>query len=190
VNLEHFRKLLAKHLLPVLRAEGFRGSGATLRRVAAPLVHVFNVQGSSGGERCYLILGAHLSFLSAQPLVPDKLLEYECAFRARLNPPEEAALGWSYGGSATAAEAMALAAVDVWRSQGRAFFAAYAVYPASFATLVEGFSPHTAHPAASLTMAKVAKQLGERERAKAIAMSAIQQVSSSAAALRRSLEEF
>lgn len=58
-----FMKALGARLYPILRANGFKGSGATLRRIKEPIVHVFNVQGSAGSAQCYLNLGAHLTFL-------------------------------------------------------------------------------------------------------------------------------
>ncbi|NRF72239.1 DUF4304 domain-containing protein [Aquincola sp. S2] len=63
MNRTAFFALLSKRLLPILRAEAFRGSSPTLRRVDGVVVHVFNVQSSAGGACCYLNLGAHLAFL-------------------------------------------------------------------------------------------------------------------------------
>ena len=86
---KHFTSLLSKRLYPLLRAEGFRGTGATLRRVSEPVVEVFNVQGSSGGDRCYLNLGVHLTFLPAaggRIVLPGELKESHCAFRTRIDP--------------------------------------------------------------------------------------------------------
>lgn len=50
IPMEHaFRKALPRALWRTLRADGFNGSGNTLRRVALPLVHVFNIQGDRHG---------------------------------------------------------------------------------------------------------------------------------------------
>lgn len=51
MNRTTFLKLLTQKLFPVLKTEGFEGSGQTLRRIDGPLIHVFNVQGASGGRR-------------------------------------------------------------------------------------------------------------------------------------------
>ena len=62
--------LLARHLHPVLRAAGFKGSGATLRRISGPLIHIFNVRGSRSAPVCYLNLGVHLAFLPPEGGLP------------------------------------------------------------------------------------------------------------------------
>jgi hypothetical protein len=192
MNLPAFTKLLSRHLYPILRQEGFRGSGANLRRINGPLVHVFNVQGSSGSERCYLNLGAHLAFLSAnsKDWQPEKALEYDCAFRTRLSPPAEQAFGWSYGNSEAEAEANALCAVAAWEGEGRPFFAQYATFPDDFVRLVAEFSPDQAHPGACLTMARIAAHLGDPARAASIAASALGRVGAQATTLRHSLHQF
>ena len=85
-----FLKLLTRHLYPVLKAEGFEGSGQTLRRIRGPIVHVFNVQGASGGKACYLNLGAHYDFLPCEGgafVPPAEIEESHCVFRERIDPP-------------------------------------------------------------------------------------------------------
>lgn len=192
MNLQAFTKLLSKHMYPVLRQEGFRGSGATLRRANGTLVHVFNVQGSRGGQRCYLNLGVQLAFLSTSEgqWQPDKVLEYQCAFRSRIDPPSEQAFGWHYGNSESESEANVVAAVAAWDQQGRSFFAQYATFPSDFARLVAEFSADDAHPATCLTMARIAAHLGNPHRAASIAASAIDRVAAQATGLRHSLNQF
>jgi hypothetical protein len=117
MDLAAFKKGLARHLYPVLRGEGFKGSGATLRRVAGPLVHVFNMQGNQGGARCYLNLGVQLDFLlpgAARPL--EQVLEYECEFRERIDPPDAHALGWGFGNSPEETDTNARAVVAQWEA--------------------------------------------------------------------------
>jgi hypothetical protein len=192
MNLQVFTKLLSKHLYPQLRNEGFRGSGATLRRVNGLLVHVFNVQGGSGGQRCYLNLGTHLAFLSGDggsDWQPNKVLEYQCAFRSRIDPPAEQEFGWSYGSSETEAEANALAVVEAWETQGLPFFAKYSTFPEDFARLVDEVSPEQSHPSTCLTAARIASHLGNPRRAAAIAASALERVSAQATGLRHSLRQ-
>src|SRR5689334_18774413 len=97
MNREYYLKSLAKTLYPTLRSEDFNGSGTTLRRLRGPLIHVFNVQGSSDSRRCYMNLGAHLDFLPSgggRVCDPKKIKEYECAFRGRMEPPPGMAFGW------------------------------------------------------------------------------------------------
>ena len=102
-----FLKLLTKQLFPVLKAEGFEGSGQTLRRIRGPVVHVFNVQAASGGKACYLNLGAHFDFLPGEggSFVPTaEIEEAHCIFRDRIDPPPGEAFGWAYGADSAQAE--------------------------------------------------------------------------------------
>jgi hypothetical protein len=102
-----FSSLLVKRLYPHLRAQGYRGSGTTLRRIAEPVVEVFNVQASSGGDRCYFNLALHLTFLPPQGgkiVEPGELTESQCAFRSRIDPPPSQKFGWAYGSSVQEAE--------------------------------------------------------------------------------------
>ncbi|WP_342749618.1 DUF4304 domain-containing protein [Xanthomonas arboricola] len=192
MNLGIFKKALSKHFYPVLRKAGFRGSGSTLRRVNEPLIYVVNVQGSSGGDRCYLNLGAHLSFLPSASFnkEPDKLPEYECAFRSRILPPEGQAFGWSYGTSEQEAEAIALSVAEAWATQGTAFFERFKAYPESFFKLVANFQPEHVHPADCLLMARIAAHLGEANCAIAIATLGLRRVGEKAVGLRHSINHF
>ena len=45
---DRFQKLLKRDLHPVLRAEGFKGSGSTLRRIVGDRIDLVNLQGSMG----------------------------------------------------------------------------------------------------------------------------------------------
>jgi hypothetical protein len=189
MNLSIFKKALSKHFYPVLRKVGFRGSGSTLRRVNEPLIYIFNVQHSSSGDRCYLNLGAHLSFLPGNKEA-SKLLEYECAFRSRISPPEGQAFGWSYGTSEQEAEENALLVAKAWTTEGTAFFGRFKEYPDSLVKLVAEFQPESAHPAECLFIARIAEHLGDTVRATAFAKSALGGVGESAVSLRHSIAQF
>lgn len=190
MDLPTFQKALATHLYPVLRREGFKGSGATLRRVDAPLVHIFNVQGSAAGGRCYLNLGVQLDFLSSAGAHPlDKLLEHDCAFRERLHATAGGG-HWHYGAAAQDCAAGAQAAVVAWEDRGRPWFARMARWPADFAALVDTFDIHTAHPARGLRMAMIARRLGDAPRARAIADAALARTPERASGLREDLRRF
>ena len=188
MDLQTFQKALARHLHPVLRRDGFKGSGATLRRVAAPLVHVFNLQGSTGADRCYLNLGVQLDFLvrGARPL--GKLLEYECEFRTRIDS-DRSDRAWHYGTTPEQCDAAALAVVAAWEAQGRPWFAALSRWPEDFAVLVDAFDLDAGHPAKARTMATIAVRLGDTARARAIAEAALARTPESAGGLRRDLQQ-
>jgi hypothetical protein len=183
MNRRMFGKQLATHLYPALRAEGFRGSGATLRRFSGgPLVHVFNVQGSDTGRHCYLNLGVHLMFLSDDERPAEKLLEHHCAFRKRMGKD------WSYGSNETECDASARAAVDEWRTQGRTYFAPYMRFPEDFTRLLDAFDPDVA-PHRSLIMGRIALALGRRSQASHIAQAALGLVGPVASSFRARLRE-
>lgn len=185
-----FPKALQKRLWPILRSEGFVGSGATLRRLHSPLIHVFNIQGSSSGNQCYLNLGAHLDFLPSEgglAVEPERFLEPYCAFRDRIDPPAEA-YGWEYLDDAAAAERIELAA-EAWTLQSRPFFEKYSGFPETFRRLVLDCTPSELHPRTALTYARIALHIGESDRAAELARNGLDRVSISATILRGHLKK-
>jgi hypothetical protein len=187
-----FLKLLKSKLYPVLRAEGFEGSGQTLRRIAEPVIHIFNVQGSSHGECCYLNMGAHLSFLppeGGKAVDPDSFLEYHCIFRDRIDPPTGQAHGWAYGQTPQEAAEMVEFLVSEWRTQGQPFFQRYGTYPASFLKLLAEVAPAEIHPRNALHFARIAIHLGETDRAQYFARTAVAHTPETATYLLRDLNE-
>ena len=170
-----FLKLLSKELYPLLRAEGFRGSGTTLRRITEPLVHIFNFQGSISSDECYINLGTHLSFLpsvGSKVLPAASLKEYHCVFRDRIEPPTGQAHGWAYG------------------QTPEPFFRRYASYPESFVSLVNGTDPDEIHPSDALQYARIAVHLGLRDRARAFAEAGLASTPETATTLLANLKAF
>jgi hypothetical protein len=187
---QFFLKLLSKHLYPTLRDEGFKGSGSTLRRIAGPLVHVFNVQGSRSGDECYLNLGVHLAFLPPEGglSVPvESLEESHCVFRQRIRPPADTASGWAYGNSAKEAEDIAEFIVSEWLTQGRAYFRGYAAYPESFIQLLLNTEPTAVHARNGLHFARIALHLGRTEEAIGFARAGLVSAHERATSLRHDL---
>jgi hypothetical protein len=171
MNRTTFLKLLTRKLFPVLKAEGFEGSGQTLRRIDGPLIHVFNVQGATGGKACYLNLGAHLDFLPTEgggQVAPDALEESHCVFRDRMEPPPGAAFGWAYGATKEQAEENVEFIVSEWAGPGRAFFARHGSYPQSFEQMLRETDPNQIHARTALHLARIAAHLGDRARAQAL----------------------
>ena len=189
---ERFLKLLTETFYPSLRAEGFRGSGTTLRRAQEPVVHVINIQGSNSAEGFYVNLGAHLAFLPTEgggTCVAVKIKEYECAFRDRIDPPPDAPLGrWPYGRSRAEAESIVSQLGQEWERQGRAFFNRYSRFPEGFAELVRTAIASPPHPRDGLKYARIAVRLELREEATTLATHALATVSESATALRGTLK--
>jgi hypothetical protein len=185
-----FLKRLAKQLYPVLRAEGFRGSGTTLRRIEGPIIHIFNVQGSSSGDCCYLNLGAHLSFLPPEGppnVAPASFREPHCIFRDRIDPPLGEAFGWFYGRTPEEAADQVEFLVSEWRTQGQPFFRRYGSYPESFLTLLANPDPDGIHPRTALHYARIALHLGQLDRALSFAREGLAKAPETATYLRRDL---
>ncbi len=191
---ESFLKVLAENFYPSLRAEAFRGSGTTLRRVQEPVVHVVNIQGSSSAEGFYVNLGAHLVFLPTEgggSCVQAKLKEYECAFRDRIDPPLSAPHGrWPYGRSMGEAEKIVGQLVQEWERQGQRFFKRYSQFPDGFAELVRAAVATPPHPRDGLTCARIAVRLDLCEEATTLATQALASISEGATALRGTLKRF
>jgi len=186
MNRERFLKVLADRFYPILRDQGFQGSGTTLRRVREPVVHVFNIQGSSSADGFYVNLGAHLVFLPKEgggSVVPGELKEAECAFRDRIHPSTK--LGrWPYARTSTAK------LMKEWERQGDAFFKKYSVFPDDFRELVEAAVVTPTDPSDGLKYARIAAQLGLRDRAAALAREALANVAPRATGLRADLARF
>ncbi|CAN7476336.1 DUF4304 domain-containing protein [Acidovorax sp. LjRoot66] len=75
-------------LAPVLKEDGFSGSGRTFRRVSSSWVQVLNVQGARDGGAFAINLAIHpLAIPDVQGNTPDpkKITEELCEFRRRLS---------------------------------------------------------------------------------------------------------
>jgi hypothetical protein len=105
-----------KHLAPILRAEGFVGSGATFRRVRDQLIHVVNVQGSRHGGRFYVNLSIQpLAIEDAAHREPNSktIKEYECEFRRRLGE------WWDFDRRQESMDAAVIDAAKLYESVGK-----------------------------------------------------------------------
>ncbi len=183
-----FFELLRQDFLPVLRREGFGGSGNTLRRVNGPLVHVVNFQASSSGCHCFLNLGVHLSFLPALggDVVLDRLDEASCAFRVRIESSAPSG-GWVYGDSADLAKESVTALASSWSHAGKGFFETYAKYPESFVSILDTLDPVTMRSADLLSHARIAMNLGRIAQAGRLVEAGLQNCPPVASSLRANL---
>lgn len=192
MNRTTFLKLLGQRLFPVLRGQGFQGSGQTLRRIDGPLIHVFNVQGASGGKACYLNLGAHLAFLPAEgggAVAPEALEESYCVFRDRMEPPPGTAFGWAYGATKEQAEENVEFIVSEWMGPGRAFFARHGHYPQSYEQMLRETDPNKVHARAALHLARIAAHLGDRVRAQTLVDAGLARAPERATSLKADLAQ-
>ena len=88
-------KELLKRISPILREMGFKGSGQNYYRLETDTISVVNFQKSSGGLRFYINLGVRPLVMVPESEDPKKSKEYDCIFRDRISPPNNAP-GWSY----------------------------------------------------------------------------------------------
>lgn len=187
-----FLKLLTRKLYPVLKAEGFEGAGQTLRRIDGPVIHVFNVQGASGGKQCYLNLGAHLDVLPTEgggQVAPLEIEESHCVFRDRLDPPASPADGWSYGRSIEEAEQTVDLIVREWAGPGRGFFARHGNYPQGFAQLLRDTDLAQIHARTALHLARIALHLGDRTMARTLVDTGLAKAPERATSLKAELDK-
>lgn len=171
IDRKAYLKELNKKFIPLLRESEFKGSGATFRRLNGPVVHVFNVQGSSGRGGCYINLGAHLLLLEdshGDKKDPIKIDEASCLFRTRFEPDEkqfEVNGLWPYGGSEREMDLSISHMVVKWKREGQSFFEKYQDYPDSFMAVVRDIDPKEAHPGRLADFVELAIILNEYDRA-------------------------
>lgn len=178
---EYFHHLLKRDFSPLLRAEGFKGSGTTFRRIKNEIIHVVNIQGSRYGGQCCVNLCVHLSFLPIPGMDllidPKKVKEYECRFRSRLHEPGEDEHWWSYGTTEAEAEAGLANLIATYRRCAALFFNKFEPFPEVFERITPAeidardFSRLPAWPwgGLELTLALIMKHLGHFEKCRQFA---------------------
>lgn len=86
-NLPRLEVAIREHLAPVLRGDGFTGSGRIFRRIIGEFVQVVGVQGSRSGGKFAINLAVHpLGVPDVLGNMPDnkKMTDSLCEFRRRL----------------------------------------------------------------------------------------------------------
>ncbi|AYV45226.1 hypothetical protein CFHF_03540 [Caulobacter flavus] len=115
---------IREHLAPLLREDGFTGSGRTFRRRVAGLIHVVSVQGSSDGGRFAVNLGVQpLAIPTDRDIDPRKITETDCVFRRRLSR-SGADQWWPHDGTRTGMDVAVQDAASVYAAVGGPAFAA------------------------------------------------------------------
>lgn len=117
---------IREHLAPLLREDGFTGSGRNYRRFVDGLALTVQVQGSTYGDRFAINLGLHPLSLPIEGLKDiRKITDIHCRFGRRL-----ALRGtdqwWRYGKSRASMDAAVAKAARVYVEIGRPAFAALA----------------------------------------------------------------
>lgn len=132
------RKILDEQIknlfAPILRSDGFKGSGRTFRRVRNELIHVVNIQ-SSFGDKFAINLGVHLTFLpdSIGRIVDvKKITEPSCEFRRRMTI-SGADQWWNYKNNSDSIYKAVFDAAKVYENYGRQQFERLGNHPQDFA---------------------------------------------------------
>ena len=189
---ESFLRLVSQRVYPALRSAGFKGSGATLRRVNGPVLHVFNVQGGSAGQEFFINLGATLTNLEMHGVTPDSTAtakEQSCAFRERIDPPGRPRMAWQYPMNDAAAERTLDAIAQQYANVGEPWFTQHGTWPESFIVLTTSEDILSIHPAHMRVLARIAMLLATRERADSLARAALERCPASASGLRHDLQQ-
>lgn len=187
------------HLAPVLRKDGFLGSGRTFRRVQGDLVQVINIQGSRyGGEFAVNLAIQPLAIPDGQGNTPDpkKILEYQCELRRRMTE-SGADQWWKHGDSQEGMDNAVKAATDVYERIRRQLFERmsgpasplYTMTPKELESSREplnGFGTTAARLA--LVLGRMRKVAGNQADATAFAECGLRCISERATLLRHELE--
>jgi len=99
-----FYTQLKENFIPMLRDQGFIGSGQHFNRINGEIVHAINIQNNKNGESCCINLGLHFTFLpvcwdSTKILDLMRIKEVDCEFRTRLAPKGETDYWWKFNGN-------------------------------------------------------------------------------------------
>lgn len=118
-----FEASIKNRFAPVLRRDGFKGSGRTFRAIVGDMICVVNVQGSVFGGRFAVNLGVQpLAVPSVTGAIadPKKIVESSCEFGRRLSD-EGDDHWWDYSDQTTLDHAVDDAA-RMYQTVGRGFF--------------------------------------------------------------------
>lgn len=133
---ETFRNLLKQNLSPLLRADGFKGSGTNFRRIKGEAIHIIDIQGSKWGGECCVNLAVHFLFLPTtigQPVGDHKKLRHSaCEFRSRLHGPGESDHWWPYGETEAESQSSADDLINTHRKWGTTYFEQFEPFPDVF----------------------------------------------------------
>lgn len=181
---EHFHQLLKREFAPLLRLDGFKGSGNTFRRIKGERIDIVNVQGSMSGGKCCVNTSVHYAFLPSeggdQVTDPKKFREYDCTFRGRLHEvTEKGDHWWTYGGNEAEAEASIANLTDLYKRRGALFFERFEPFPGVFERVMPAqldACDLTTMPVSvgsvvysAVVMARIMKHLGQRDKCREFA---------------------
>jgi hypothetical protein len=131
---------IKSHLAPILRGEGFSGSGRSFRRLAGELIHVVQVQPSRYGFKFAINLGIHpmrIPDVCGNAPTLDTIREENCEFRRRLSQ-SGADQWWEHDGTRQSMDAAMLQAAIIYKETGRTLFAEQSGPNCSLLTVTPG----------------------------------------------------
>lgn len=118
-RLEHS---IREHLAPLLREDGFGGTGRTYRRTVNGWVQILNVQGSKYGDAFAVNLAIHpvaVPDCIGRTVDPKKLTHDACELRQRLSEDGEDQW-WAHFGERESMDEAVRCAASVYATHGRA----------------------------------------------------------------------
>ncbi|MGZ3239487.1 MAG: DUF4304 domain-containing protein [Burkholderiaceae bacterium] len=197
-HLARLEDSIKEHLAPLLRADGFTGSGRTFRRIVGDFIQVVNVQGSRYGGQFAINLGIQpICVFDVLGQVPDKkkITESLCEFRRRLSA-SGADQWWKHDTTKESMDSAVKAAAVVYCEKGRQFLGGCEGTSSPFHLItaeafeqgnynLNGFGSTVVR--ITLVLARFRKAQGRFEEAKEFARVGLTAVGN-ASALRRELE--
>jgi len=112
------------HLGPMLKSDGFSGSGRTFRRVSGDFIHVVQVQGSRYGGKFAINLGIQplcIPDCMGQVPAPKTIREEICEFRRRLSE-SKADQWWDHDATKESMDLAVQRSATVYATVGRRLF--------------------------------------------------------------------
>lgn len=179
-NRKQFHDQIKQVFVPVLKSDGFLGSGNTYRRVIGDVIHVVALQGSVSGGKCCVCLGIHLSFLPGFGTAsdPKRIAEVDCQFRTRLKPAGHSDAWWPYGTTEREARASAESICDLYLQIGAPYFGRFSSFPDDFTRVTPAmlmsqdelpFPGGCTFGRLALALALIAQRVGRNEDARSFA---------------------
>ncbi|WP_035602308.1 DUF4304 domain-containing protein [Haloferula sp. BvORR071] len=171
---------IRQHLQPLLKADGFTGSGRNFRKLGGGFIQALNVQGSRYGGQFAINLGLHpvgLPMVFGETPELKNFKEVNCEFRRRLNETGSDQW-WSHDNTEASMDAAVQAAAEVYQRIGRPHLALLSGADSPFHSLTpEGipgfFKSHpnyiTTNFRLALALARSRKLQGRASEAKAFA---------------------
>ena len=111
-------------LAPLLREEGFAGSGRRFYKCTGPWIQIITIQGSRYGGSFAVNLGLHFASapdLTGNPPDPKKMNEAHCEFRRRLSE-SNADMWWKHETDQASMLAAVESAASMYAGFGRRYF--------------------------------------------------------------------